>query len=112
MRCMPLTKFDSHKIARARFMQMFQALDDSVYPCAIRDKGSVQHEVRARLSSTALPTPLKYPAGAVTYTETHVNRVFSRKLRCQTVAGMNWRQEAPADFRATLMLQTEHKIRS
>ncbi|GFN94150.1 hypothetical protein PoB_002065600 [Plakobranchus ocellatus] len=27
----------------------------------------------------------------------------------QAVAGMNWRQEAPADFRATLMPPAEHK---
>ncbi|GFO45501.1 hypothetical protein PoB_007200600 [Plakobranchus ocellatus] len=30
----------------------------------------------------------------------------------QAVAGMNWRQEAPADFRATLMPPSDYKIRS
>ncbi|GFO48509.1 hypothetical protein PoB_007501400 [Plakobranchus ocellatus] len=38
MRCMPLRKLRSYKIARVTFMRMLQIEGDSVYPCAIRTK--------------------------------------------------------------------------
>ncbi|GFO13170.1 hypothetical protein PoB_003967500 [Plakobranchus ocellatus] len=53
MRCMHLRKLHSYKIALVTFMRMFQISSDSVYRCDIRDKGSVQNEVRTFLDRQA-----------------------------------------------------------
>ncbi|GFO01521.1 hypothetical protein PoB_002802600 [Plakobranchus ocellatus] len=57
MQRMHLRKLHSYKIVQVTFMRMFQIYTDSVYPCAIRDKGSVQNEVRQRAREAPVHTP-------------------------------------------------------
>ncbi|GFO31771.1 hypothetical protein PoB_005827600 [Plakobranchus ocellatus] len=47
------------------------------------------------------------------FLQDRVNDIYANVPdRLKAVVGMNWRQEAPADFRATLMPPAEYKIHS